>query len=351
MADKFLEESLVSALGPILGNDNLGSILLLSAILCLGFLYVCIRYSMTESVVSPLTFIAWRFIVTVLYLFILQFATKIYEKVSCKPERINSELCDVIEPIKSKQYWYDLFLWGSLIGIVLLGMTIGIQYAEATESAAKTAFVIGMYVVVIPFAEMALSCFSYNLPWKSWVAIVIDIPGVFILSGCTQTNCFNNFQWGTVYNIFSMFCVAAHTLLTARGMAAVGTTPIIIFSFSFCAVGSIILALIFETDQWVYPYTQFTKHCGLIFLTSFIEFIAIILFTVALGIISTSRAAIVMSVESLSGAVCGYLILGEVLMIFSALISPLNDLIFILCVNRRFMGWSTLEGPCCCRPY
>ncbi len=309
MADRFLEESLVKALGPTLGNDNIGSILLILEIFCLGMLYVCTRYSMTETNVSPITFVAWRFIVSLAYLVLLQIVTNICQ-LSLKTEIAHPP--SAAEQIKSKQYWYDLFLWGSLVGAALLGLTIGIQFGESTESAGKTAFITGINVVVIPFAEMALTCFSYNLPWKSWLAIAIDVPGIFILSGCTQTNCFNNFQWGTFYIILAMLFIVAHTMLTARGMAAVGTTPIIIFSFLFCAVASTILALIFETEDWVYPFTQLTENWGIVLLSSLFEFLMVVFLTVALGIISTSRAAIVMSLESLSGAFCGYIFLGEV---------------------------------------
>ncbi len=310
MADKFLEESLVKALGPVLGNDNLGSILLILAILCLGLLYVSVRYSMTETNISPITFVAWRFILSVLIIIILHMVAKLSQfswSIKC-----TGDLWRPSEQFKSKEYWSNLLMWGSLAGIAVLCFTFGVQYAEKTQSAAKTAFVIGMYVVVIPFAEMALSSFSYNLPWKSWLALVLVIPGVFILSGCTQTNCFNNFQWGILYNVCAMFGIAAHTLVSARAIDAVGATSFMYFDFGFCAVVSVILAVILEPSEWVYPCTAFTEHWRLIFAAALVEVLAAIFIAVALSIVSTSRAAIVMSLESLSGAVCGYLILGEV---------------------------------------
>jgi drug/metabolite transporter (DMT)-like permease len=215
--------------------------------------------------------------------------------------------------VTNRQFWFDGLKWGTIVGLFVLGLTIGIQYGELSESAGKTSFVVGMYVVVIPICEMFLSGFAFSLPLRTWIAIAIVIPGIFIISGCTQTNCFaGGFQWGVLFNFLAMLCVAGHALATARAMPVIGASYLLLFEWAFCVFWSLLFALIFEAEYWVYPFTEIRANFGLIMLTSAGEFISVICITVALGIISTTRAGVVMSIESLSGAICGYIFLGEV---------------------------------------
>ena len=328
MADRFLENSLVNAIGTVIGNDSLGSILLVIAIVCFGVMYTIIRYSMINTGVGALTFVATRFILStvllvVLYLLLMQCGC------SFQWNQID---------------WKEFVLWGSLTGFTLLCITIALQYSEITQTASQTSFILGMYVVMIPLVELALSNFTMVLPWRSWLAVAIDIPGIFLVSGCTSPDCFNDLHWGVLINIFAMLCTVANTILYGRGVGSVGVMPLLTFSFAFCAFFGTILALIIETEQWEYPYAQIRETWWLILAGGFLEFLIFVCMLVALTFTSTVRTSIVTSVESLSGSLFGYLLLGEVRVYSNIALELVISIIDTNC--RRVCGWRH-DVHCC----
>jgi drug/metabolite transporter (DMT)-like permease len=286
-------------------NNTLGLILIISAVVSMGMLYVCIRWSMVTQTLGPLTFVSCRFIVILLYLLILQ----LYSHYTSVPLSVEESL-----EISNGNYWRDLFVWGTIVGILLNALSIGIQYGEATESAGATSFVIGMYVVFVPFADMFFSGCKTFIPVRTWVSIVLVLFGMYGLAGCAETNCFSGgtVHWGFIYNVMSMMCVAGHILASAKGAHVCGATPIIIFSFTLAAILSTAFALYYELSSWIYPCEDIVSNWWIIVLTSLAEFFAMLFMTIALKIVDPTKASIVLSMESLSGAIFGYVILGEV---------------------------------------
>ena len=299
MSSRYIEVALDGSFGSVLGRDNIGTIVMVTAIICLGILYAIVRYSALKSDIGPMTYVATRFLFGAVIMGLFQGVTQYLDKGNR-------------DEVPNAHYWRDVALWGGLVGIFLFGFSIALQYGEKTQSAAQTSFIVGMYVVVIPFLELIISGCKHHLSWISWIAIAIDIPGLILVSGCAESNCFESVEWGTLINMVGMLCVAAHTLTSAFGVKSVGSGPVLMTSFCVCAVIATILALIIETDQWKYPCTEITSNWYLIISSSFAETLCAVCITVALAFLSTSRAAIIMSTESLSGAVFGFIILGEV---------------------------------------
>ena len=68
-----------------------------------------------------------------------------------------------------------------------------------------------------------------------------------------------------------------------------------------------------EPNEWIYPYVSIRNNMLNIIIVGFTEASAFALCSLGQITVSSSRAAMILSMEGLSGAICGYLFLSEIL--------------------------------------
>ena len=183
-----------------------------------------------------------------------------------------------------------------------------------TETTGQTSFIIGMYVIFVPVVESALHLFVKCPPPRTWVSAVLVFVGVFFLSDCATDNCFEDYQHvGVLYALACMLVVVAQIIATSRAVEIVGATSVVFASFCVAFVIVLFFALIFETDFYTASgWSAIYSALNLIIVNAMAEYFVALFMTIGLNHLTPERATILLSLDSLSGAFFGWVILGEV---------------------------------------
>jgi drug/metabolite transporter (DMT)-like permease len=183
---------------------------------------------------------------------------------------------------------------------------VGFQQAGlVTTTAANAGFITSLYVVIVPF-----------LLWSFWrerpsvwlgAAVLLAVGGGFLLSTAGHLRLLA----GDLYILCGAFFWALHVVVVGKARGRIAALPFAFSQFIVCALLSLATGLVLER-----PGRE-----DLLFVLPAVVYTAV--FSIALGFTfqvlaqrhtPTSDAALILSLESVTAAMFGWLLLGETLL-------------------------------------
>ena len=286
-----------------LGRERVATAQLLFSTFLFGISFIGQKTAMEEGV-GPLTYTACRFTVSTVLLAL--FRPVVRHFFDCQ---IANDTGGSTVP--------DLFKWGCMCGAASFGGSNLQQIGLLTVSAGKAAFITGMYVIFVPIVELLLPGFGQNLNWRIWTSATISLSGMYFLSGAsTETNFWSSsgdiFRSGEMIIFVSMLfwvvAIISADIGTKRGVDGVTFTMV---EFTTSTVLSIVLAVVFESESFHYPFTGIRNSWKMILLVGFTEGASFLFATLGQMYTEPSKAALIFSLESVTAAIGAYICLGE----------------------------------------
>ena len=195
-------------------------------------------------------------------------------------------------------------LRGGLVCGAFLALAINLQqFGMGTTSAGKAGFITALYIVLVPLGAVFL---GRKIRRENWAGAGLAVVGLYLLSLHGSFSVAH----GDVIIFLSSFFWTAHILFVDRFAARVDAIELSVAQIFVCTVGSIVLAALFETvtaqallHSWLPIFYGGVMSAG----------VAFTLQILGQQYAEPGPAAIIMSFESVFGALGGWLLLGEVL--------------------------------------
>lgn len=195
-------------------------------------------------------------------------------------------------------------IYAVLAGLLITGGSVCQQAGLATTTAGNAGFITGMYVIFIPI--ILLVFLRRRTGWFTWVAALIALGGMFLLSA----NGSLTLARGDLFELVGAFFWASHVILIEYAMCEGDALPFAIGQYLSAGILSLILGFIFDwnTIPGLLPSWWAIGYVGV--------------FSVAIGytlqikaqkIAPSADAALIMSMESVFAALFGWLLLKETL--------------------------------------
>ena len=302
-----------------LSDETFGEVLIFASQFMFGLTFSCQRVAMVDGM-KPLTFNAWRYVISVIVLVIYLWITKT-PMVEPTPEEFQAMVTlsqgelQANKAKKERETWYQLFYWGSILGVMSIGGSMLQQIGLVTVTAGKTGFITGMYVIFVPIVEYLFPCFHTTLSMTSVIATFVSFIGVYLLSGCAeQETCFGGaIKEGEVIVFISMFFWVGSIVFADISSKQLDGVWLTLVEFTVTMIVTIIVAYIVEPDEWVYPFVSAQQNWKMIIIVGICEATAFALSTVGQTYSSPTRAALIYSLEAVVCATFAYFFLGETL--------------------------------------
>ena len=193
---------------------------------------------------------------------------------------------------------------GALVGLLLAAayivQTIGLQYTTA----GKNAFLTTVYVLLVPFGCRVL--FGQRLRKANYFAAGLMLAGIGLLSLEGEIGGLN------VGDALTLLCgalFAGHIIAVERCQRETDVYALIVLQFGFAALYALVYALLLERGRPL----DFNAGSvgGLLYLAIFSTTIAMSLQNIGQSMAPASHSAILLSLESVFGALFSCLLLGE----------------------------------------
>jgi drug/metabolite transporter (DMT)-like permease len=197
------------------------------------------------------------------------------------------------------------WLPGLVVGLVLFTAATLQQIGIADTTAGKAAFITGLYLLIVPLLGLALGS---RVSPAVWVGITLALPGLWLLS-VTGAG-FSTIATGDLLVLAGAFFWAVHILVIDRYIRTVDALQLSAVQFAACALLSAGAALLVEPDPFggMRPALTAILYSGLVAVG-----VAYTLQVVAQRDAKPSHAALLLSLETVFGALGGWLVLGEVM--------------------------------------
>ena len=193
---------------------------------------------------------------------------------------------------------------GALVGLLLCGAYIVQTIGLSMTTAGKNAFLTTVYVLLVPFGCYAV--FKDKLNKRNFIAAALMLAGIGCLSLDGESGGLN---LGDLLTLAAGALFAAHIMAVERCQRKTNTYALIVLQFAFSAGFALIYSLIFERGM---PVTmEMSTAGGLLYLAVFSTTIAMSLQNIGQSMAPSSHAAILLSLESVFGALASWLLLGE----------------------------------------
>ena len=193
---------------------------------------------------------------------------------------------------------------GALVGLLLCGAYIVQTIGLSMTTAGKNAFLTTVYVLLVPFGCYAV--FKDKLNKRNFIAAALMLAGIGCLSLDGESGGLN---LGDLLTLAAGALFAAHIMAVERCQRKTNTYALIVLQFAFSAGFALIYSLIFESGM---PVTmEMSTAGGLLYLAVFSTTIAMSLQNIGQSMAPSSHAAILLSLESVFGALAACLVLGE----------------------------------------
>jgi drug/metabolite transporter (DMT)-like permease len=192
-------------------------------------------------------------------------------------------------------------LSGVLVGIALYVAATLQQVGLIYTTAGKASFITGLYMVFVPIIGIFL---KHKIEKKSWAGVVIAVVGLYLLS----VNENFSIGYGDLLEVIGAIFWAIHILTIGYFSNKMDVLKLSFIQFVTCSVLSLISALIFEkiTMNGITQALVPILYGGLLSVG-----VAYTLQVVAQKNAKPSHAAIILSMESVFGAIGGAVLLGE----------------------------------------
>lgn len=199
--------------------------------------------------------------------------------------------------------WKDKKLWvGGIYASIPLFFAVCLQQIGLVSTeAGKSAFLTALYIVMVPI----LGVFFGRKPSKLiGISVCFAVLGLYFLSGAD----FSNFQFGDICLIGCAIAFGVQIIIVDRFALHVDAIRMNMIQSLFCGLISLIPMFIFET-----PEINNILNCWFPLLyTGFMSMgIAYSLQIIGQKSVEPSRAALIMSMESVFAVLFGWIFLGE----------------------------------------
>lgn len=222
-----------------------------------------------------------------------------------------------IEPIQLPRpaaFDFKLYVLGSLLGVNDAIAAVLQQISMVVITGGQSAFITSLYVVAVPTIEYLFPYLGGHMTMITWIAAFLSVIGVYLLSGCTENACFTGARaFGVGTAVAGMFFWSASIIIAGKATKLVDCLDFTLISFLVSAVFSLTAAFTFEGKHLVYPYESITKNWVNILAVGFTEAFACTLCNIGQKYVHDSRAALIMSFESVLAAFSCYVSIGETL--------------------------------------
>ena len=193
---------------------------------------------------------------------------------------------------------------GALVGLLLalayIVQTIGLDYTTA----GKNAFLTTVYVLLVPFASWLI--FRQKLSRSNFIAAGLMLAGIGCLSLDGESGGLN------IGDLLTLLCgvfYAAHIMAVERCQRKTNTYALIVLQFEFAAAFAAVYHLLFERGL---PMSLHMDTVGsLLYLSVFSTTVAMSLQNIGQSMAPASHASILLSLESVFGALASCIFLGE----------------------------------------
>ena len=194
------------------------------------------------------------------------------------------------------------FFYSALAGVFITGGSVFQQAGLALTTAGNAGFITGMYVIFIPL--ILIIVFRRRSGWMTWVAALIAVIGMFLLSA----NGSLTLAPGDLLELVGAVFWASHVILIEYAMSETDALPFAIGQYLTAGVLSLILGLIFDwkTAPGLLPAWWAVAYVGI-----FSVAVGYTLQVKAQRIAPATDASLIMSMESVFAALFGWLLLGE----------------------------------------
>jgi len=270
-----------------------GNVLLLLTAIIWGTAFAAQRVGMDH--IEPFTFGASRYVLATLVLIpiIIFFdgrKKKAPDYVAPTPQEVQEE---------NRQTLKGGILCGMALFIASSFQQIGIQYT----SAGKTAFITALYIVLVPVFGLFL---KKKVTWLTWLGVALSAVGLYLL--CIKEGF--TIEMGDFIVFLCSICFAVHILLCDHFTDKANPLKLSFLQFFVCCILSWIAAFAVETPTiaGIAAAGFAIFYCGV-----FSAGVGYTLQMVAQKDTDPTIASLLMSLESVFGAVGGYFILHEVL--------------------------------------
>lgn len=277
-------------------NNLKGGFFLLITAFIWGIAFVA--QSDGASKIPPFAFNALRSIIGAAMLFLLmcfrkiRFKEKIFKSESASEKEVafGGTICGIM-------------LWLS-VNLQQLGLTYYTRH-NIDGGSARGSFLTALYVIMVPILSVFL---KRKVSPIIWISTIPALVGTYLLS----TSGLGGFNFGDILIIACALCFSFHVLSVDKFCNKVGGIRLSMIQFSICAALSFIASVIFESD----PFNIANIHSALIpilYLGIMSSGVAYTLQIIGQKYAEPSVASLTMSLESIFGALGGWIILGETL--------------------------------------
>ncbi len=195
---------------------------------------------------------------------------------------------------------------GALLGLILFGGASFQQLGLVTTTAGKGGFITGLYVVIVP---LLLALFwRARIKWSNWVGALLAVAGLFLLSiGIGEELELNS---GDGWVLLGSFMWAFHVIAMGRIAPRHDPVRLALTQYVVCALLCTVSAAVLEWGMWdgILEAAPSILYAGV--LSTGLAYTGQI---VGQRHAPPADAAIIMSMEAVFAALCGWLLLGETL--------------------------------------
>ena len=189
---------------------------------------------------------------------------------------------------------------GTILSLAYIVQTIGLSYTTA----GKNAFLTTVYVLLVPFGSWLI--FRQKPGKKTFIAAALMLAGIGCLSLDGESGGLNI---GDLLTILCGAFYAAHIMAVERCQRKTNTYALIVLQFAFAAAFAAVYHGLFEREM---PMSiGFGTVGGLLYLSVFSTTIAMSLQNIGQSMAPASHASILLSLESVFGALASCIFLGE----------------------------------------
>ena len=193
---------------------------------------------------------------------------------------------------------------GAIVGLMLslayIIQTIGLSYTTA----GKNAFLTTVYVLLVPFGSWLV--FRQKPGKRTFIAAVLMLVGIGCLSLDGESGGLNI---GDLLTILCGVFYAAHIMAVERCQRRTNTYALIVLQFAFAAAFAAAYHGLFEREMPM-SFSLGTVG-GMLYLSVFSTTIAMSLQNIGQSMAPASHASILLSLESVFGALASCIFLGE----------------------------------------
>lgn len=190
---------------------------------------------------------------------------------------------------------------GIILGVILFVASALQQAGVSHTTAGKAGFITGLYMVLVPIFGLFL---KQKTNRNTWISVVVAVIGLYLLS----INEDLSIGYGDFLVLLGTIFWATHILFIDNFTKKYSPLKLSCIQFAVCSILSIVSALIFETITM-----EAIKGAGTAILYGGILSVGVAytLQVVAQKDAKPTHAAIILSLESVFGAIGGALMLGE----------------------------------------